>query len=313
MSAQQGWAQYAKWKVGFSMQSEQTFYNSTISQFNPSTLVPSNEVKLPNAGWGWGFGLSTDFQVIDGLMVGGSFGLSRFSNGQNSYLSSYTDSEIKSFAIYGDFYPLKYIGNYFLPYVKESLFVRFSPILHKGTTSYNYYNIDNSSGVTTDTVGMQSNGDFTTFGVKLGVGYTKYVSDKLSLTGMMNMDYSFGSNSYSDVSTVNNLASESAKSNMFMSRFNVEVKLAYDIKQKLPLCPIKTCGIQQEHRHAVLGGASVRGNKYKHRQNQKYGDKHRGQVQSTKRKKTKTEREQKRIQRKEKRNRKRIRIYGAGH
>ena len=77
------------------------------------------------------------------------------------------------------------------------------------------------------------------------------------------------------------------------------------IKQKLPLC--QSCRIQQEHRHAVLDGAVVEGNKYSHRQNQKAIDKHRGQVEPKEKKKRK-QNDNKRGSEKEKRNRKRIRI-----
>ncbi|MBB3698453.1 porin family protein [Flammeovirga yaeyamensis] len=311
MCAQQSYAQYSKWKVGFSANSQLMYFNSKIDQSQASTS-PIQEYNLPNPGWGYGFTLSTDFQVIDGLMVGGSFGFSKFDSDLDKYQQvSNARSEMRTYSLYGDLYILKFIPNYFLPHIKENFFVRLSPLMHKGLTEYQYMELSNG-GSGGNVTGIKNNGEFTSFGLLFGVGYTQYVSDKFSVSTMLNMDYSFGS--YKEV--INNYSTSEVselKSNMFLARLNAEVKIAYDIKQKLPLCPIESCGVQQEHTHAVLGGARVRGNKYKHRQNQKYGDKHRGQVDKTKRKKTKTERQQERIQRKEKRNRKRIRIIGAGH
>ncbi len=306
--------QYAKWKVGFGVQSEQIFaknWNNTLYQFNTE-----NAVNMPKLGWGWGFNFNSDYEVIEGLAVGLRYGMSTYDS-KTDYLGEQVSLTTKfhDISVYGDFYILKFIPNSFLPHIKESFFVRVAPTYHTLNAetifpdSLRVYQSENITIDSTSFVGVEGSSGF---GLNLGVGYTQYVTDRISVTGMLNMDYSFGHkiNGLSDTYLGTNYPS---RESAFVTRLSAEVKVAYSIKQKLPLCPIKSCHIQQEHRHAVLGGATVRGNKYSLRQNQKYGDKHRGQVEPKKRKKTKTERQQKRIQNKEKRNRKRIRIFGAGH
>lgn len=306
--AQVSMAQYAIWKAGVGFHSENIFssnWNNAITATNPST-----NMSAPPLSWGWGWSISSDYLVKEGLAVGLKYGGTYY--GKTDVLGTQTtssDAKFHDFTVYGDFYILKYVRNMFLPHFQENFFVRAAPSYHTSSVTTEGTNI-----TATDTLQMQGLGGSSGFGLGLGLGYSQYVTDKISVTGILNMNFGM-TMGVSDLPYSNMVGSEgiTGSSNSFMTRLSAEVKVAYAIKQKKPLCPISSCSVQQEHSHAVLGGAVVRGNSYKYRQNQKYGDIHRGQVDKSKRKKTKSEREQQKLQKKEKRNRKRIRIIGAGH
>ncbi|MBB6459378.1 hypothetical protein [Flammeovirga kamogawensis] len=305
--SQVGWAQYAKWKVGVGFQSE----NMIASPWNDA-LGPN----YSNLSWGWGYNLSTDYLVKDGISVGLRYGYSSFSAKNTSSENQSADKVQLAFSdisIYGDFYILKFFRNDFLPYVQESFFVRVAPVYHGMKVKPGNLTFADSSSIVVQDTTVNINGS-SGFGLTLGVGYTKYVTDRISISAIANMDFS-GGHSIENLSYINepSYTTTPSSTSAFVSRFSVEAKVAYTIKQRKPLCPISSCSVQQEHAHAILGGARVRGNTYNYRQNQKYGDVHRGQVEKSKKKKTKSSREQDRIQKKEKRNRKRLRIIGAGH
>lgn len=305
--SQEVMAQYAVWKAGIGFQSENIF----SKKWKESINAPNNirGVESPNLNWGGGWNISTDYLIMDGLSVGVRFGQTFYSKtNETSFQSATSKASFNDFSIYGDFYILKYLRNYFLPHVQESFFVRFSPSYH--TSKITTYG---TIGSETDTLSMPGINGTSGVGIGLGVGYIQYITDRVSVSGILNTNFNFAK--ASSEAAMNGLPAtdSNVNSSYFLTRLSAEVKVAYTIKQRKPICPITTCSVQQEHAHAVLGGAVVRGNSYKFRQNQKYGDVHRGQVEKTKRKKKKSEREQNRLQRKEKKNRKRLRIIGAGH
>ncbi|KXX69979.1 hypothetical protein [Flammeovirga sp. SJP92] len=305
--SKEGKAQYAVWKAGIGFQSENIFsskWKESITSMNTATGVSA-----PKLNWGWGWNLSSDYLVKDGLAVGFRYANTYYSNSTNStFETASSEAKFVDFTIYGDFYILKYFQNSFLPYFQESFFVRVAPSYHssKITTSSEFIS-------ETDTVGSSGSNGTSGIGLGLGMGYTKYVTDRISITGMLNTNFYYAKSASQLPNNGMLDYNGSTNSSFFLTRMSAEVKVAYTIKQRKPLCPIKTCGVQQEHSHAVLGGAVVRGNIYKYRQNQKYGDVHRGQVERSKRKKTKSEKQQQKLQKKEKRNRKRLKIIGAGH
>ncbi|NME68570.1 hypothetical protein [Flammeovirga aprica] len=305
--SKEGKAQYAVWKAGIGFQSENIFsskWKESISAVNTATGISS-----PAPNWGWGWNLSSDYLVKDGIAVGFRFANTYYSNSTNSpFQTASSEATFVDFTIYGDFYLLKYFKNPFLPYFQESFFVRAAPSYHTSTISTSGQMITE-----TDTISTSGGNATSGLGLGLGVGYTKYVTDRISITGLLSTNFYYASSSIQIPTNGLLEYGGSTSSSFFLTRMSAEVKVAYTIKQRKPLCPIKTCGIQQEHSHAVLGGAVVRGNIYKYRQNQKYGDVHRGQPNRSKRKKTKSEKQQQKLQKKEKRNRKRLKIIGAGH
>ncbi|MBD0402473.1 hypothetical protein [Flammeovirga sp. EKP202] len=307
--SKEGKAQYAVWKAGIGFQSENIFsskWKESISSTNSMTGV-----SYPGLSWGWGWNLSSDYLVKDGIAVGFRYANTYYSNSSNSaFQTASSEAQFVDFTVYGDFYLLKFFQNSFLPYIHESFFVRVAPSYHSSKITSTGQIISEM-----DTISMEGSNGTAGIGLGLGVGYTKYVTDRISITGMLNTNFYYAS---SAAQLPNNGLLDydgSTNSSFFLTRMSAEVKVAYTIKQRKPLCPIKTCGVQQEHSHAVLGGAVVRGNSYKYRQNQKYGDVHRGDVKRkrSKDKKAKSQRQQGKLQRKEKRNRKRLRIIGGGH
>lgn len=151
------------------------------------------------------------------------------------------------------------------------------------------------------------------FGLGLGAGYQYFVSDRLVLTGTVKMDMAFG-HSITGLSEAlaQDVDAYTNYDDATVVRPSFGVKLSYVIIQRLPLCPIETCQVQQEHRHNIEGKSIVvRGNKYSLRQNQKYGNVHRHDAKHKNKEKASDseKRTQKRVNKRKKQRRK-LRIFG---
>ncbi|MEH0158572.1 hypothetical protein V6R21_31295 [Limibacter armeniacum] len=306
-------AQHAVLKAGAGVGYEYMLsskWNKAIDEFNNQ---PDNALFLPNLEHGFRFGAAADFLVYDGITVGASFTVSKFkTSSSGAEGQSAVDMKVRfnNISLDGDVYLFKFFENRLLPKVKESFFVRVSPTFYMMKANVNGLELpandpNNPTAPPVTSFTSSSNG----FGLGLGAGYQVYVTDRLLLTPLVKMDFAIG-NQIEGLSAALNTTSNYDKSGTIRPSF--EVKLSYAILQRLPICPIKSCKVQQEHRHGMFGEKALRGNPYTLRQNQKYGDIHRGDAKHTQKTKPySTEKDVKKRVNKRKKRKRRLIIIGG--
>lgn len=268
-------AQYARLKVGLGGGYEYLLggqWNKAIGALNDAQSFAS---KQPELRHGWGASFSADYKLKEGFAVGLQLGMSQFkSKGTHPELPTYDPLEMRlkftSIGLQANVYPLLLFKNSFLPHAQNNFFVQIAPT---------YYMLKGENQIGAQSLNTSSSG----FGGILGFGYHLYLSDRLSLTPMLQLQAATGFKQDSlGASLLGRQVSDAAQYDKSgVLRLGVELKLAYSILLSQPLCPIQGCNVTQPHKHGELGDVVVRGNKYKLRQNQKYGDKHRGDASGT--------------------------------
>ncbi|PWJ43359.1 hypothetical protein [Sediminitomix flava] len=312
-------AQHALWTVGGSLHNEGLRLTSK-----------ADDLRLKNKAWG--AGIYTTFLVMDGITVTPSFRYSFNStasfhiNSPNSFedflppdnlFYNNPFAEVKGYAvgIEGNFYILKFFENRFIEQVRENFFTGFGLSWHSVTLNHGIPELPPTGPPVGEFPNFQtSTSSAAGLGINLSAGYHFYVTDRVSISPILRFEY-LPSKTFDGLGDA--LNSQNPSSTEKMSGINpaFEIRVGYAIKQRLPLCPIKSCKVQQEHRHAILGGARLRGNPYNLRQNQKYGDIHRGQVKQSKDKLSKAEkrerRKTKKMQKKNQQRKRRLIIVGG--
>ena len=115
----------------------------------------------------------------------------------------------------------------------------------------------------------------------VGAGYHIYLTDKISISPTFRLTFSpmaRFSGLAANVTSISGAAVDpSLSDNQTMLQTSFQIRAAYNILNRLPLCPINSCSVRSQHRHRELGEQVYRGNTHDKKQNPRYGQRHRGQ------------------------------------
>ncbi|GAA4849134.1 autotransporter outer membrane beta-barrel domain-containing protein [Algivirga pacifica] len=320
-------AQYAHMKVGGSVGYSHIFtkWNEAIEEYNVSTPgVPFSVASLSD---GWNYGVNLDYffslgRVKDparggnsmressrGFLLGVSYHTDRYRE-ENRFGDFYSDMNARfhSLGMYMDFYFLQLTDHLFIERIKENAFFRVS-----GQYTWMQFdfegNLPDVPPLTQEGLPVPSTLPLSTrdnsLGIGVGLGYHIYITDRIAVTPTVQGHFSFG---HEIPGLREALGSTSFNEQSTVFRPSVGITVSYAIKQAMPLCPIETCHVQQEHSHRILKGIPVRGNSYSLRQNQRYGDIHRGQIKEPKQKEFKSQKAVRKKVKDSKKKRRRLRI-----
>jgi hypothetical protein len=115
----------------------------------------------------------------------------------------------------------------------------------------------------------------------VGAGYHLYLSDRFSVSPTFRI-------TFSPMARFSGLAANLTRftgadvdpnlsDNQTLLQTSIQLRAAYNILNRLPLCPINSCSVRSQHRHRELGEQVYRGNTHDKKQNPRYGQRHRGQ------------------------------------